>query len=303
MFYYDLCIIVVASLRRHVELWFLCVWTLGPVVECQLWQTQVCEGSCVFGETNPQTPHWCKKLRGVKMPLFLAQLVCKVSGSQPEIPAGSQKSEVFILTFFLRARTFQRSVVKKHRGILLLLQSPASSFCIVCDLWLVVSSSAGSRILMDLQNPTSTQQYGRRPSHLESPWKPVTNPAFRHLSAWQSISWLPTVLPTVAQKRSGVGSVPFSQLWVETVLYIPTLTWPEGPMPKLLLGSLYAWSTTALSAPSHWTLWLLWRLETWQAHFLHLFRARIAQFTVLRFTSLPRVPLTRLPGCTHWDLS
>lgn len=38
-------------------------------------------------------------------------------------------------------------------------------------------------------------------------------------------------------------------------------------MPKLLLGSLYAWSTTALSAPSHWTLWLLWRLETWQAHF------------------------------------
>lgn len=38
-------IMIYASLLLHrsedIELWFLCVWTLGPVVECQLSQTQV----------------------------------------------------------------------------------------------------------------------------------------------------------------------------------------------------------------------------------------------------------------------
>ena len=149
------------------------------------------------------------------MPFFWRSLFARVQVLNPKSLQAARSQKCLNYWLFLSARTFQRSVVKKHRGILLLLQSPASSFCIVCDLWLVVRSSAGSRILMDLQNPTSTQQYGRRPSLLESPWKPVTNPAFRHLSAWQSISWLPTVLPTVAQKRSGVGSVHFSQLWVE----------------------------------------------------------------------------------------
>jgi len=45
--------------------------------------------------TLVQKTSWCQDA------LFLAQLVCKGSGSQPEIPAGSQKSEVFkLLTFF-----------------------------------------------------------------------------------------------------------------------------------------------------------------------------------------------------------
>jgi len=63
--------------------------------------------------TLVQKTSWCQDA------LFLAQLVCKGSGSQPEIPAGSQKSEVFkLLTFFKRPDLSTISCQKAQRNSL-----------------------------------------------------------------------------------------------------------------------------------------------------------------------------------------